>query len=90
VGTSGSVPSGVLLTAFKSPTDGTVVVVAANTNTSASSVSVFISGAAPCSVTPWVTSSTDSLASKTAVSVTGARFTYSLAGQSVTTFVGKP
>jgi len=90
VGTSGSVPSGVLLTAFKNPTDGTVVVVAANTNTSASSVSVFISGAAPCSLTPWVTSSTDSLASKTAVSVTGARFTYSLAAQSVTTFVGKP
>jgi len=90
VGTTGSVPSGVLLTAFKNPTDGTVVVVAANTNTSASSVSVFISGAAPCSVTPYVTSSTDSLASKTALSVTGARFTYSLAAQSVTTFVGKP
>ena len=90
VGTSGSAPSGVLLTAFKNPSDGTVVVVAANTNTGASSISVFISGAAPCSVTPYVTSSTDSLASKTAVSVTGARFTYSLAAQSVTTFVGKP
>jgi glucuronoarabinoxylan endo-1,4-beta-xylanase len=90
VGTTGSVPSGVLLTAFKNPTDGTVVVVAANTNTSASSVSVFISGAAPCSVTPYVTSSTDSMASKTALSVSAARFTYSLSGQSVTTFVGKP
>jgi glucuronoarabinoxylan endo-1,4-beta-xylanase len=90
VGTTGSVPAGVLLTAFKNPTDGTVVVVAANTNSSASSVSVFISGAAPCSVTPYVTSSSDSLASKTALSVSGARFTYSLAAQSVTTFVGKP
>jgi glucuronoarabinoxylan endo-1,4-beta-xylanase len=90
VSTSGSVPSGVLFSAYKNPSDGTVVVVAANTNSSAASLSVFISGAAPCSVTPWVTSSTDSLASKTAVSVSGSRFTFSLGAQSVTTFVGKP
>ncbi len=90
VSTSGSVPSGVLLSAFKNPNDGTVVVVAVNNNSSASSINVFISGAAPCSVTPWVTSSSDSLASKSAVSVSGARFTYSLGAQSVTTFVGKP
>jgi glucuronoarabinoxylan endo-1,4-beta-xylanase len=90
VGTTGAVPSGILLTAFKNPADGTVVVVAANPNTTASSVSVFISGAAPCTFTPWVTSSTDSLAGKTALAVSGARFTYSLAAQSVTTFVGKP
>jgi len=80
----------VLLSAFKNPNDGTVVVVAVNNNSSASSINVFISGAAPCSVTPWVTSSSDSLASKSAVSVSGARFTYSLGAQSVTTFVGKP
>jgi glucuronoarabinoxylan endo-1,4-beta-xylanase len=90
VSTSGSVPSGVLLTAYKSPTDGTVVVVAANNNTNATNLSVFISGAAPCSMTPWVTSSSDSLASKSAVSVSGSRFTFSLGAQSVTTFVGKP
>ena len=90
VSTSGTVPSGVLLSAYKSASDGTVVVVAANNNTSATSVSVFVSGAAPCSVTPWVTSSADSLASKTAVAVSGSRFTFSLGAQSVTTFVGKP
>jgi O-glycosyl hydrolase len=64
--------------------------VAINNNTSATNVSVFISGASPCSMTPYVTSSSDSLASKTAVSVSGSRFTFSLGGQSVTTFVGKP
>jgi glucuronoarabinoxylan endo-1,4-beta-xylanase len=90
VNTSGTVPSGVLLSAYKSASDGTVVVVAANNNNSATSLSVFISGAAPCSVTPWVTSSADSLASKTALTVGGSRFTFSLGAQSVTTFVGKP
>jgi glucuronoarabinoxylan endo-1,4-beta-xylanase len=90
VSTSGTVPSNVWLTAYKNPTDGTVVVVAANNNTSATNLSVFISGAAPCAMTPWVTSSSDSLASKTAVSVSGSRFTFSLGAQSVTTFVGKP
>jgi glucuronoarabinoxylan endo-1,4-beta-xylanase len=90
VSTSGAVPAGVLLSAYTNPADGTVAVVAINNNTSATNVSVFISGASPCSMTPYVTSSSDSLASKTAVSVSGSRFTFSLGGQSVTTFVGKP
>jgi glucuronoarabinoxylan endo-1,4-beta-xylanase len=90
VSTSGTVPSGVLLTAYTNQADGTVVVVAVNNNTSATNVSLFITGAAPCSMTPYVTSSSDSLASKTAVTVSGSRFTFSLGSQSVTTFVGKP
>jgi glucuronoarabinoxylan endo-1,4-beta-xylanase len=90
VSTSGTVPSGVLLTAYTNPADGTLAIVAVNKNTSATNLSVFISGAAPCSMTPYVTSSSDSLASKSAVTVSGARFTFSLGGQSVTTFVGKP
>jgi glucuronoarabinoxylan endo-1,4-beta-xylanase len=90
VSTTGTVPSGVLLTAYTNPTDGTVAVVAVNNNTSAANLSVFITGAAPCSMAPWVTSSSDSLASKTAVTVSGSRFTFSLGAQSVTTFVGKP
>jgi glucuronoarabinoxylan endo-1,4-beta-xylanase len=90
VSTSGTVPSGVLVSAYKNPTDGTVAVVAVNSSNSAASLSVFMSGAAPCSVTPWVTSAADSLASKTAVVVTNSRFTFSLGAQSVTTFVGKP
>lgn len=88
ISTSGRVPSGVLLTAFRNPTDGTVAIVAANKNTSSTSLSVFISGDAPCSFTPYVTSSSENLAAKSAVSVSGGRFTATLAAQSVTTFVG--
>ncbi len=90
VSTSGTVPSNVLLTAYNNPTDATVVVVAVNNNSSSTNLSVYISGAAPCSMTPWVTSSSDSLASKSSVTVSGSRFTFSLGAQSVTTFVGKP
>jgi len=90
VSTSGTVPSGVLLSAYTNPADGTVVVVAVNNNTSATPVSLFVSGAAPCTVTPWVTSASDNLAAKSPITVTGARFSASLAAQSVPTFVGKP
>jgi O-glycosyl hydrolase len=51
---------------------------------------LFVSGAAPCTVTPCVTSATDSIVSKTAITVTYAGFTASLEAKSVTTFVGKP
>jgi O-glycosyl hydrolase len=37
-----------------------------------------------------VTTNSSKLAAGTAISVSGARFAASLAGQSVTTFVGKP
>ena len=40
-------------------------------------------------MTPWVTSSTDNLISKTAVAVSGGSFTAALAATTVTTFVGK-
>jgi len=90
VSTTGTVPSGVLLTAYKNPADGTVVMVAINNNTSATPVSLFVSGAAPCTVTPWVTSATDNLAEKSPITVSNARFSASLPAQSVSTFVGKP
>jgi glucuronoarabinoxylan endo-1,4-beta-xylanase len=90
VSTSGSAPSGVLVSAYQNPADGTVVVVAINSNTSASPLSLYVSGAVPCSFTPWVTSASDSLASKSAITVSNARFSATLDPQSVTTFVGKP
>ncbi|MES1208462.1 MAG: glycoside hydrolase family 30 beta sandwich domain-containing protein [Pseudomonadota bacterium] len=90
VSTSGTAPSGVLVTAYKNPTDGTVVVVAINNNTAATPLSLYVSGAVPCSITPWVTSATDNLASQTPITVTNARFSATLAAQSVTTFVGTP
>jgi len=41
------------------------------------------------SLTPWLTSATDNLASKTAVAVSGGAFTATLAATTVTTVVGK-
>jgi glucuronoarabinoxylan endo-1,4-beta-xylanase len=90
VSTSGTVPSGVYVSAYQNPADGTVVVVAINTNNSATPLSLYISGVVPCSITPWVTSAADSLASKSAITVSNARFSATLGAQSVTSFVGKP
>ena len=52
--------------------------------------SVPITGAAPCKMTPYVTSASDDLAAKSDVTVNAAWFAAALAGQSVTTFVDKP
>jgi glucuronoarabinoxylan endo-1,4-beta-xylanase len=87
---SGAVPADVLLSAYKNPTDGTVVIVAINKG-AAATVPITIAGAttAPASFTPTVTSATDNLAAKTAVAVTGGMFTATLDSKTVTTFVGK-
>jgi glucuronoarabinoxylan endo-1,4-beta-xylanase len=90
VSTSGTVPSGVYVSAYQNPADGTLAVVAINTNTSASPLSLYVSGVVPCSITPWVTSAADNLASKSPITVSNARFSVTLDAQSVTTFVGKP
>jgi len=90
VDTTGTQPTGVYISAYTNPADGTVSIVAINTGTSAASVSLFITGAAPCSMTPYLTSGTDNLAAQTAIPVSNSKFTASLAAQSVTTFVGKP
>ena len=87
---SGTVPANVKVTAYTNTSDGTVVIVAINSGTSVVSLPLFLSGPAPCAMTPWVTSANDNLASKTAVSVSGSRLAPVLAAQSVTTFVGKP
>jgi len=82
-------PAGVLVSAFKG--SGTALaIVAINKNASATNVTINVSGGtAPTSVTPWVTSSADNLASKTAIAVTGGSFTASLGASSVTTFVSQ-
>jgi glucuronoarabinoxylan endo-1,4-beta-xylanase len=90
VGTMGTAPAGVLVSAYKNPADGTVAVVAINNNTSATALSLALSAGAPCSFTPWVTDAADSIAGKAAISVQGSRVTVSLGAQSVTTLVGKP
>jgi O-glycosyl hydrolase len=87
---SGAAPSGVELSAYKNPSDGTVVVVAINTGTLPVSVPIGIAGGtAPSQVTPWLTSANDDLASKAALPLSSSSFTATLDGKTVTTFVGK-
>jgi glucuronoarabinoxylan endo-1,4-beta-xylanase len=91
VDVSGPVPSGVSVIAFQNPTDSTLAIVAINANNAAATLPIFVSGSAwPATVTPWVTSANDSLTSQTAITVSGARFSATLAAESVTTFVGQP
>jgi glucuronoarabinoxylan endo-1,4-beta-xylanase len=89
VNVTGDIPKGVLLSAYKG-TDGTIVVVAIDSTSTAATVPITISGGtAPATLTPWVTSASDNLKSKEAVTVSGGTFTATLAGKTVTTFVGK-
>ncbi len=84
---SGTTP---LVVAFTNLSDGTVSIVVVNGG-GAANVSFFVAGSAwPASVTPYVTTTSSKLAAGSAISVSGGRFSASLAGQSVTTFVGKP
>jgi len=83
---SGTVP---LVSAFANLSNGTVVIVVVNGG-AAQQVSFFVAGAGwPASVTPYVTTTSSKLAAGTAISLSGGRFSASLAAQSVTTFVGK-
>ncbi|MEP7052249.1 MAG: hypothetical protein ABJB12_17925 [Pseudomonadota bacterium] len=86
---AGAIPAKVFLTAYVG-SDGTVVVVAINKAAAAASVPITIAGGtAPASMTPWVTSSADNLASQAAVTVANGTFTAVLGASTVTTFVGK-
>ena len=84
---SGTTP---LVVAFTNLSDGTVSIVVVNGG-GAANVSFFVAGTAwPASVTPYLTTTSSKLAAGTPISVSGARFSASIAAQSVTTFVGKP
>jgi glucuronoarabinoxylan endo-1,4-beta-xylanase len=86
---SGAIPANVLLTAFKNA-GGTVVFVAIHKGAASATVPITIAGGtAPASFTPYVTSSSENWASKTAVPVTGGILTVTLGAKTVTTFVGK-
>jgi glucuronoarabinoxylan endo-1,4-beta-xylanase len=79
-----------LVVAFTNQSDATVAIVVVNGG-GAQNVSFFVAGTEwPASVTPYVTTTTSKLAAGTPITLSGARFSTSLAAQSVTTFVGKP
>jgi glucuronoarabinoxylan endo-1,4-beta-xylanase len=78
--------SGVDVSAYTG--SGNDVIVAINSNSSASSVTFNLTGSTASSFTPHQTSASAQLAQLSAVSVSGDAFTYSLPAQSITTFVG--
>jgi len=90
MGATESPTSGVLVSAFKNTNTSspqTVVFVAINNNSGTTSQAFSFNGVNVTSVTPWVTDSSNNLVQKSAVSVSGNSFTYSLTGSSVTSFV---
>jgi glucuronoarabinoxylan endo-1,4-beta-xylanase len=85
-GANNNPTSGVYVTSYKG--NNNYVIVAVNSNGGATSISFPITGATLNSVTPYQTSASNQLAELGAVSVSNGAFTYSLPGQSITTFVG--
>jgi len=87
VGATASPTSGVSVSAYYKAAADSLVIVAINTNTSATSQAFTLTGVTGKTVTPVVTDGTRSLAAQTAMTVSGNAFTYSLPSQSVTTLV---
>jgi glucuronoarabinoxylan endo-1,4-beta-xylanase len=86
VGATASPVSGVGVSAYSG--NGQGVIVAINSNPSATAVSFSIRGAAFGSLTPYETSATSKMVKLGAVAVSGSKFTYTLPAQSITTFTG--
>ncbi len=85
-GANNNPTSGVYVTSYKG--NNNYVIVAINSNSGASSINFSMSGATVTSVTPYQTSASNQIAQLSAVNVSNDAFTYSLPGQSITTFVG--
>ena len=64
-----------------------LAIIAINTNSGSINQKFIVNGATISTLTPWVTSPTDDLAAKDAVTLSSDEFTYALPGQSVVTFV---
>jgi O-glycosyl hydrolase len=87
---AGNASTDVLISAYKSADDKTVVVVAINKGSGAASPKIgFAGGTAPTSCTPTVTSASDNLKDGTAVDVKDGVLEASLASKTVTTYVCK-
>jgi glucuronoarabinoxylan endo-1,4-beta-xylanase len=79
--------SGVTCSAYKDPAGTGYVIIATNTNTSATSTTFNLTGINVSSFTPNITSASFDLAAQPVVPVTGTTFTFSLPAQSVVSFV---
>ena len=85
-GANNNPTSGVYVTSYKG--NNNYVIVAVNSNGGSSNISFNITGATLTSVTPYQTSASNQIAELSPVSLSNDSFTYSLPGQSITTFVG--
>lgn len=74
--------------AFRNTSTGRFAIVLINATTAAATQRVNLRGITASSVTPWITSPSQSLQQQAAVSVSGAAFTYNIPAQSIVTFVG--
>jgi len=90
IGATANPVTGVFVTAFNQSSSGGFAIIAINNNSSKTSVTFSLSGfpTSPSSVTPWITSSTLSLAQQSNVSVSDGSFTYTLPAYSITSFIG--
>lgn len=85
-GANNNPTSGVYVTSYAG--NNNYVIVAVNSNSGSSSIDFSMSGATLTSVTPYQTNSSGGLIQESAVNVSSGSFTYTLPGQSITTFVG--
>jgi glucuronoarabinoxylan endo-1,4-beta-xylanase len=79
--------AGVSVSAYKNSATAALVIVVINQNAQNVSQAFTLNGATVSSVTPWITSASLDLAVQPSVPVTGGSFTYTLPGQSITSFV---
>jgi glucuronoarabinoxylan endo-1,4-beta-xylanase len=78
------------LSAYKDSASSAFAIVAINTNAATDIIQTFnLTNCAAASVTPWITSSSLSLAPQAAVNLTNSAFTFTLPAMSVVTFVGQ-
>jgi len=83
--------SGVDISAYKN-TDGTVAVVALNTNSSSDTINYSTSGIGGTggTVTPWLTNGSSNVAAQSAISLSGGAFSATIPARSLVTYVIKP
>jgi hypothetical protein len=79
-----------LISAYKDSTSPAFAIVAINTIAATNVIETFtLTNFTAATVTPWITSATQSLAPQTPVNITNGTFTYTLPEMSVVTFVGQ-
>lgn len=79
-----------LISAYRATNSTAFAIVVVNTNVGTDVIQTFnLTGFTAASVTPWITSASQSLAPQTPVNVTNASFTYDVPTMSVVTFVGQ-